>query len=229
MIPWLEPGAPHFPPVSSALDEPNGLLAAGGELSPEWLIAAYQRGIFPWFDDESVILWWSPAPRMVLLPSAIHLSRSLRKLIRQRRFEIRFDTDFQQVIKHCSSARPETWILPSMIEAYVRLHRQGIAHSVEVWQDNQLVGGLYGVHLGGMFFGESMFSNVPNASKLALAALARHAQHWGLHAIDCQMHTEHLASMGATLRSRQEFNAMLKSCHLPLKPDWVYSEQLMDV
>lgn len=227
MIPWLEPGAPHFPPVSNALDEPNGLLAAGGELTPEWLTAAYRLGIFPWFDDDAVILWWSPAPRMVLEPAAIHVSRSLRKLIRQGRYQLRFDSAFRNVIEQCSHSRSETWILPSMIDAYVRLHQRGIAHSVEVWHGNQLVGGLYGVHLGGMFYGESMFSTAPNASKLALVALARHAQHWNLHAIDCQMHTPHLESMGARLRSRRDFSAMLKTCDLPLKPDWIYRDTLM--
>ncbi len=229
MIPWLTPDTPHFPPTDTALEDPNGLLAAGGALTPEWLLAAYRRGIFPWFDDEELILWWSPAPRMILLPEHLHVSRSLRKVLRQGRFDISFNRDFSSVIGSCAALREDTgtWILPSMQSAYSRLHQLGFAHSVEVRQSGELVGGLYGVCLGAQFFGESMFSRVPNASKVALVALARHALAWGIKAIDCQMHTEHLATMGASLYDRAQFESMLEGCDVTTGADWQYRPELM--
>lgn len=207
MIPWIDHDAP-FPPLSSALREPNGLLAAGGDLSPQRLIAAYTRGIFPWFNPGDPILWWSPDPRMVLFPGELKISRSLRKTLNKQPFEIRFNTAFRQVMEACAAPRDEhggTWIAPAMIAAYTELHRQGLAHSVETWMDNQLVGGLYGVSLGRMFYGESMFSTVTDASKIAFVHLVKQLETWGYGMIDCQMKTAHLASLGAREIPRAEF------------------------
>src|SRR5687768_13050251 len=173
MIPWLRGNAP-FPPVSKALKSPNGLLCAGGDLTPERLIEAYSQAIFPWFSPGDPVLWWSPDPRMVLFPSELKVSRSLRKAAGRGTFETRFDTAFREVMEACAAPRgPEggTWIVPEMIEAYVGLHERGLAHSVESWRDGKLVGGLYGVGLGHAFFGESMFSRETDASKVALVRL----------------------------------------------------------
>lgn len=212
MIPWLH--RPDFPPLDKALLEPNGLLAAGGELSPEWLLAAYGRGIFPWYNASEPILWWSPDPRMVLRPADIRITRSLRQALRQQRFAVRCDTAFRQVMETCAEPREPgggTWITPEMVEAYVRLHELGYAHSVETWHDGQLVGGLYGLALGRAFFGESMFSRMTNSSKVALAHLARHLERLGYAVIDCQMVTAHLASMGGHPLSRAAFALELES------------------
>jgi len=209
MIPWLL-GPPHFPPVDQALREPNGLLAAGGELSPEWLLAAYRRGIFPWYSAGEPLLWWSPDPRMVLVPGAVRITRSLRRVLRQRRFEVRCDTAFERVVAACAEPRePDggTWITPEMQLAYQRMHELGYAHSVESWQEGRLVGGLYGMALGRVFFGESMFSRVSDSSKVALAHLARHLERLGFAVIDCQMVTSHLASMGGGTLPREDFIA----------------------
>lgn len=209
MIPWLTIDAP-FPPVSRALIEPNGLLAAGGVLTPERLLDAYRKGIFPWFSPGEPILWWSPDPRMVLMPDEFKRSDSLAKIMRSNKFQIRTDTAFEQVMRACAAPRTGqqgTWIDEQMIEAYCGLHRIGYAHSVETWLDGQLVGGLYGMAIGRMFYGESMFSSVSNASKLALAHLS--GQKFGM--IDCQMHTPHLASLGARLIPRDEFVASVKA------------------
>lgn len=229
MIPWLPPAPPLFPDTRRALADPNGLLAAGGSLTVDWLLAAYRRGIFPWFNQGDPILWWSPAPRMVLRPSEVHVSRSLRKSINKRDLRISFDRAFAQVISHCSSARSETWIVPEMQSAYLALHRAGFAHSVEIWRDDSLVGGLYGVCLGRQFFGESMFSLQTDASKIALVALARHCQQWQINAIDCQMHTPHLASLGARLYERPDFEAMLEACDQTSEADWVFRPEWMYV
>ena len=206
MIPWLE-GEIAVPPVETALTEPNGLLAAGGDLTPARLIAAYRRGIFPWYSEGDPILWWSPDPRMTINPREIRITRSLGKTVRNRAYEIRFDTAFREVIVTCAAPRSigGTWITEPMQLAYIRLHELGHAHSVETWVDGTLVGGLYGVALGRMFFGESMFSISRDASKIALVALAqRLARHeYGL--IDCQMHTAHLESMGGRLMAREAF------------------------
>jgi len=206
-IPWLDDHDP-FPPVESALTEPNGLLAAGGGLSPERLMDAYRRGIFPWFGDEDPVLWWTPDPRMVLWLDELHVSRSLRRTLRSRRFSVTLDTAFEAVIRGCAEPRDDeagTWITREMLAAYEALAARHHAHSVEAWIDGRLVGGLYGVACGRMFYGESMFSRVADASKVALAALARQLQRWGFELIDCQMSTTHLASLGAREIARAEF------------------------
>jgi leucyl/phenylalanyl-tRNA--protein transferase len=211
VIPWLNNDAP-FPPPASALREPNGLLAAGGDLSPQRLIEAYTRGIFPWFNPGDPILWWSPDPRMVLFPSELKISRSLRKTLKKSNYEIRIDTAFRQVMEACAAPRDGhagTWISPAMIAAYTELHRQGRAHSVETWVDGQLVGGLYGVSLGRMFYGESMFSRATDASKIAFVNLVMQLEAWGYGMIDCQMKTAHLASLGAREIPRAEFSQKL--------------------
>lgn len=208
MLPWLSSPYPNFPSTELALETPNGLLAAGGELTPLWLIEAYRQGIFPWYSDDDPILWWSPAPRMVLEPTKFKLRRSLAKRLRNGGFVISLDQHFQHVVESCAAPRQGetgTWINTDMRHAYQRLYELGIAHSIEVHQSGQLVGGLYGVAMGPVFFGESMFSNTPDASKIALAHLARAMQHHGGKLIDCQMHTPHLASLGAATIARKTF------------------------
>lgn len=208
VLPWLDNDSLEFPDLSTALRSPNGLLAAGGDLRPERLLAAYQRGIFPWFSDDQPILWWSPDPRMVLFPAELHVSRSLAKRIRQQRFTLTTDQAFAGVLAGCAGPRRDsngTWLDASMQRAYQELHRLGHAHSVEILDGDLLVGGLYGVALDGIFFGESMFSLVPDASKLALVWLAQHLPACGYRLIDCQVPTAHLASMGARQIPRDEF------------------------
>ena len=212
MIPWLTGNAP-FPPLGRALRSPNGLLAAGGELSAPRLLEAYRHGIFPWFNPGEPILWWSPDPRMVLAPGEFKISRSLAKVLRNATYEVRCDTGFEQVMRNCAAPRCEqggTWINEDMIAAYGALHELGYAHSVEVWIDNHLAGGLYGVSIGRMFYGESMFSHASNASKIALAHLARQLERWQFKMIDCQMNTPHLASLGAREIPRSEFITRLQ-------------------
>jgi leucyl/phenylalanyl-tRNA--protein transferase len=207
VVPWLR-STSLFPPIDAALDDPNGLLAAGGDLSPARLLAAYRHGIFPWYNDATPILWWSPDPRMVLLVSEFKLPRSLRKVVRQRRFEIRADTAFRSVMQGCAEPRngqSGTWITPAVIQAYEALHRAGHAHSVEAWSDGELVGGLYGVAIGRMFYGESMFAREADASKVALVKLVAMLASWGMPLIDCQQETEHLARFGARPIARREF------------------------
>lgn len=205
-----------FPDPSFA--EPDGLLAVGGDLSVERLLLAYQNGIFPWYDETSPILWWSPDPRLIMIPSEIKVSRSLRSILKRGIFELTLDTAFEEVINSCAiihrAKHSNTWITPEMIEAYIRLHREGYAHSVEVWHKKKLVGGLYGVSLGSAFFGESMFTEMSNASKVALVALARLLDSWGFDFIDCQVVTEHLISMGAKAIPREEFLEMLHRSQL---------------
>ncbi len=211
MIPWLTGNTP-FPPAAQALREPNGLLAAGVSLSPSRLLEAYHQGIFPWFSPGDPVLWWSPNPRMVLIPGEFKLSSSLGKVLRNGAYEVRTNTAFKQVMRACAAPRDGqsgTWIDERMIAAYCTLHRLGYAHSVETWMDGKLVGGLYGVAIGRMFYGESMFSRVNNASKIALAHLTRQLAQWQVGMIDCQMHTQHLASLGARLMPRDEFIARL--------------------
>lgn len=201
-----------FPPADLALDEPNGLLAVGGDLSPQRLLLAYRQGIFPWFSEGEPLLWWSPAPRMVLFPEKIKIRRSLRKRLNRGDFQCTFDQKFPEVIKQCAQLRQDkegTWITQPMQVAYTQLHRQGYAHSVEVWQGEQLVGGLYGLALGRVFFGESMFSCASDASKVALVALAQHLEALDFVMIDCQVYSEHLASMGAEEIERDEFLSLL--------------------
>ena len=225
MLTWLQRDSLSFPPLERALREPNGLLAAGGDLSAERLIQAYRHGCFPWFQDGQPILWWSPDPRTVLVPGELHVSRSLAKLLRQGRFQVTYDRAFAEVIQACAAPRTYadgTWITPEMQHAYLELHRRGIAHSVEVWRDEELVGGLYGLAMGRLFFGESMFSRADNASKVGFATLVEQLHHWGFALIDCQMPTQHLESFGARSISRKEFANRLKN-HLdqPSRADWL--------
>ena len=203
-----------FPPTSAALEDPNGLLAVGGDLSAARLLAAYQRGIFPWYEAGEPILWWTPQPRAVLRPREFHESKSLRKFLKARDWRVEYDQRFEQVIEACAAPSPgreETWISDDMKAAYLDLHRLGYAHSVEVLDNDCLVGGLYGVKLGKIFFGESMFSNTPNASKVALKALCELGSLGGLSLIDCQMPNEHLSSLGMTLIQRENFEMELKT------------------
>lgn len=207
MIPWLREDA-AFPPISRALAEPNGLLAAGAELTPGRLLDAYRHGIFPWYSEGQPVLWWSPDPRTVLFVDEFRLPRSLRKVAAQRRFEIRVDTAFRAVIEACAEPRSRerrTWITPAMIEAYSALHRQGHAHSVEAWHGGELAGGLYGVAVGRIFFGESMFARKADASKVALVHLVGMFRQMRVPLIDCQQETEHLKRFGARPIPRDEF------------------------
>lgn len=232
-LPWLHGDTP-FPPTSQALgpeSDAPGLLAAGGDLGVGRLVAAYSRGIFPWYGEGQPLLWWSTSPRMVLPVAEFKLSRSLRKSL--QRFlatpgcEIRFDGDTAAVIRACAGAPREgqhgTWIVPAMVEAYVRLHRAGVVHSVETWVDGQLAGGLYGVNLGRMFYGESMFARRTDASKFALAALVAFCRAEGITLIDCQQETNHLASLGARPIPRGEFESHLRRVvGLPPPVHWAY-------
>ncbi len=211
-LPWLEDTGVVFPPASEAFDEPNGLLCAGGQLGPEILLSAYSQGIFPWFDDDQPILWWSPDPRMVIEIESFEASRSVRKLIRRGGFNFSLDEAFEQVIAGCAAPRSDdagTWITHEMQSAYLRLHHLGFAHSVEVWQESTLVGGLYGVAIGSQFFGESMFSKASNASKAALAILVEQLRRWGFALIDCQVANPHLESLGAIQIQRSDFLARI--------------------
>jgi leucyl/phenylalanyl-tRNA--protein transferase len=207
MIPLLD-ADDEFPPVEYALEDPNGLLAAGGSLSVESLIAAYRRGIVPWFSEGDPILWWCPDPRMVLPTSAVRISRSLRRRLKRTDYRVTMDREFGAVLEGCAAPRRDdagTWLVPGMITAYEQLHAAGVAHSIEVWIDDALAGGLYGVALGRMFFGESMFSRATDASKIALVALAVQLVRWDFPVIDCQMQTAHLVSLGAQDLSRSRF------------------------
>lgn len=198
-----------FPPIETALKEPNGLLAIGGKLETNRLISAYRQGIFPWFSADEPVMWWSPDPRMVLFPEELKVSRSLKKVINKSIFDIRFNTAFRAVMQACGEAeRPDqagTWITNEMLEAYCKLHTLGFAHSVEAWQDGQLVGGCYGVKINQMFYGESMFHHVSDASKVAFVHLVNHLQAQGVGLIDCQMKTDHLARFGAREINRATF------------------------
>ncbi len=213
-ITWLQPGDPPgaFPSVEQALDEPAGLLAAGGDLSPERLIAAYRRGIFPWYSAGEPVLWWSPDPREVLFPSEMHISRSLRQVLQREIFTVTENQDFPGVITACATARGPrtgTWLTAEMRAAYQALHARGVASSIEIWKDGRLAGGLYGVRSGRAFSGESMFSLEDNASKVALAWLAQHCAARGIEVIDCQMPSAHLRSLGSRPLPRAEFVAYL--------------------
>jgi leucyl/phenylalanyl-tRNA---protein transferase len=214
-ITWLSPSDPPewFPPLDQALDEPPGLLAAGGDLSAARLLAAYRRGIFPWYSPGQPVLWWSPDPRAVLFPSEFHCSRSLARTLRKGGFESAIDRDFEAVIAACASPRARslgTWITPEMHDAYCELHRLGLAHSIEIYRDDNLVGGVYGVRLGGVFFGESMFSRVRDASKAALAHLVKVPLASNIAVIDCQVASPHLQSLGSRNIPRAEFEAHLR-------------------
>lgn len=229
MIPLLGPADP-FPPVDQALDEPDGLLAAGADLTPRRLVEAYRHGIFPWFNEGDPILWWSPDPRIVLAPRDFHVSHSLRKRLRQRRFTVTIDAAFSAVLDECAAPRPDeggTWLTPPMKAAYLALHEQGLAHSLEVWMDGALAGGVYGVALGRMFFGESMFSRRTDASKIALAYLSAQLDRWGFPWIDCQLETDHLLTLGATAVSRRVFVAKVARLVGESAPSWAIDEDLV--
>ena len=219
MIPILghDPESP-FPPAEQALDNPDGLLAIGGDLSPARLINAYRQGIFPWYADDQPILWWSPAPRCVIFPDAVHVSRRLRRRYNQGGFSLTADRAFKAVIEACAEPRPDqggTWITAEMQAAYIRLHELGVAHSIEVSRGDELVGGIYGLALGRVFFGESMFSRQTDASKIALVALCRQLHRWGFLLLDCQLSNPHLLRMGAREIPRQAFSHYLESAAGP--------------
>ena len=230
-IPWLGESDP-FPPVEGALGDPNGLLAAGGDLSPRRLLDAYARGIFPWFGEDDPVLWWSPDPRTILRLPELHVSRSLLRTIRSGRYMVTLDTAFDQVMAGCAAPRGDeagTWITAEMTEAYQQLAVLGYAHSVETWSDGRLVGGLYGVAVGRMFFGESMFSWSRDASKVALTGLVGQLRRWDFELIDCQMATAHLASLGAREIPRAEFLAdVTRLIHRPaVTSPWVLEKDLL--
>ncbi|MBE0612320.1 MAG: leucyl/phenylalanyl-tRNA--protein transferase [Burkholderiales bacterium] len=237
MIPWIE-GEEPFPPLTSALQHPNGLLAAGADLSPARLLAAYRQGIFPWYSADEPILWWSPDPRMVLIPSELKISRSLAKTLRNRGHEIRFDSAFEAVMEGCATrgaghgaTAKGTWITDEMRDAYLHLHKLGYAHSAETWIDGELAGGLYGVAIGRMFYGESMFTRVRDASKMAMVHLVQRLQQQGCGMIDCQMHTAHLASLGARAIPRSVFSHRLRELvdYAATPTKWITSNADSDV
>jgi len=225
-IPWIEPGRP-LPDPSRALRDPNGLLAAGRDLGVERLADAYRRGVFPWYSEGQPVLWWSPSPRMVLFLDEFVVSRSLRKtlrrLAREGRWRLTLDRAFERVMQACAEPRADqegTWITMRMREAYAAMHRAGLAHSVEVWEGDALIGGLYGVAIGRMFYGESMFALRADASKVALAALVRTLQRSGFRVIDCQQDTAHLASLGARAIDREQFLQIVSLMTSMPAPDW---------
>jgi leucyl/phenylalanyl-tRNA---protein transferase len=231
MIRWLGPSDP-FPPVDTALTEPNGLLAAGGDLTPERLLEAYKRGIFPWSADDEPMLWWSPDPRMVLFVDELRVSRSLRRRVRAREFRVTADLAFRDVVAGCADPRRDadgTWITAEVADAYGELHRRGQAHSIETWAGDTLVGGLYGVNIGRMFYGESMFARASDASKIALAFLVRQLARWDFEMIDCQMSTAHLASLGAREIPRRVFLSRLGTLTAadPVPTPWRLDDDLL--
>lgn len=220
---WLDPRQPQqaFPDPALALGDPNGLLAIGGDLSPIRLLNAYREGIFPWFNPDEPILWWSPDPRCVFVPDQVHVSRSLGKRLRQCDYAVSFDLAFAQTLEACAGPRRAgrgTWLGPEMRAAYLMLHRYGVAHSVEVWRGGSLIGGLYGVSLGRIFFGESMFSREADASKIALVHLARQLGDWGFPLIDCQVSSPHLITLGAVTLPREQFRLASKAAQQLLPP-----------
>lgn len=218
MLSVLPQDSCEFPDPEYALDEPNGLLAIGGDLEPDRILAAYRQGIFPWYETGQPILWWSPDPRMVLFPFELHISRSLRKAVKKTTLRITADHDFQAVIAACAERRPYasgTWITPEMEKAYIRLHEMGIAHSVEAWQDERLVGGLYGLSQGAVFYGESMFNRQDNASKIAFACLVKQLEKQDYDLIDCQVASSYLASFGAREIPRGQFRRLLDTAWRP--------------
>jgi len=220
---WLTADDPpeSFPPVEDALCEPDGLLAAGGDLTAERLLAAYRRGIFPWYEDGQPLLWWSPDPRCVFLKNDLHLTRRLQKQLRRSSAEVRFNTAFGDVICACAGPRQYqqgTWITNDMIVAYQQLHDKGWAHSIEIWQDERLIGGLYGLIIGKVVFGESMFSRQSNASKIALLVLDRMLDKGTIGLVDCQVQSSHLLSLGASVVPRSQFTGLLDVLCEPIKP-----------
>lgn len=228
-LPWLDPAQLWFPPAEEALDDPDGLLALGGNLSTERLLLAYRSGIFPWYSDDQPILWWSPDARCVLFPGEVHISRSLRRSLNQEHFRITADQAFARVIRLCAATRAEgTWITGDMIASYSELYRQGIAHSIEAWnQKGELVGGMYGLAIGQCFFGESMFSLETNASKIVMVHLANQLREWDYKIMDCQVESQHLLTMGARVIPRSEFLSIL-STYIDKNPkhsDWAFRWQ----
>ncbi|WP_375177166.1 leucyl/phenylalanyl-tRNA--protein transferase [Marinobacter mobilis] len=225
-LPWLDPDQLWFPPADEALEDPDGLLALGGDLSPKRLELAYRNGIFPWYSDDQPILWWSPNPRCVLFPEEVHVSRSLRRTLNQNRFRMTADQAFEEVIRVCGESRVEgTWITDEMKDAYIQLHQLGIAHSIEAWnQDGQLAGGMYGIALGCCFFGESMFSLETNASKVLMVHLAHQLKAWGYDLLDCQVESPHLLSMGARSIPRTDFLSILGASvdRDPTQKSWIF-------
>lgn len=235
---WLDPKTVSFPPSDFALEEPNGLLAIGGALTPEWLLLAYSKGFFPWFNPGEPILWWTPSPRSVLFIEDLKIRRSLkqtiRKLTRENRLTVTFDKGFTEVIKACSEVPREgqdgTWITDDMLSAYQNMHKAGHAHSVEVWIDNELAGGLYGIAIGKMFYGESMFAKQSNASKIALVCLCLQLQQWGFEVIDSQVETAHMNSLGACNIEREHFETLIQQQteqHFPPKA-WQLQENWLE-
>lgn len=223
MIPWITKGA-RFPSPNTALIEPDGLLCAGGDLTPATIINAYSQGIYPWFSTGQPILWWTPDPRMVLYPAEFKCSKSLIKTLRQQKFEVRFDTAFRAVIEGCAAPREVgggTWIVEDIQHAYTALHKQGFAHSAESWRDGKLVGGLYGVAIGRVFFGESMFARETDASKVAFATLVAKLAKDGFQIIDCQQQTKHLGRFGARPIPRASFLQHLS--------EWINLSELQSV
>lgn len=241
-LPWLDPLAIEFPNTSHALSEPNGLLAAGGELSVPWLLEAYSKGIFPWFNEGDPILWWTPSPRMVIYPHQFHISRSLRKVLKKGGFSVTINNKFHDVISACAKPRrgslfddeSATWITHSMKKSYLALHQAGFAHSIEVWQGDKLCGGLYGVAIGRIFFGESMFSQMSNGSKIAIAHLVEHLKKWQYKLIDCQVHNNHLSSLGAIEIDRSSFERLVQQHTKQLNllssnPEWNTQDITLDI
>lgn len=215
-LPCLDDAAEtEFPPTSQALEFPNGLLAWGGSLTPGRILAGYHRGIFPWYSQGEPLMWWTPSPRCVLYPADVYVSKRTRRRIRQEQFRITADTVFEQVVENCAAPRPErptTWITREMMAAYRVLHETGVAHSVEIWAEGELVGGIYGLSIGHMFFGESMFSFQADASKVALISLCGQLEDWGFGPLDCQVSNPHLRRMGAVEINRSAFEAQLSLC-----------------
>ena len=221
---WLDPSKLEFPPVEQAMQDPDGLLAVGGDLSKERLLLAYSKGIFPWYEDDQPLLWWSPDPRAVIEPQNVKISRSLRKKLRKQEFEVRVDTAFDDVVKRCQNPRAysnETWITNEMRQAYLALHRDGYAHSIECYQDKELVGGLYGVSIGRLFFGESMFHAATDASKVAFVALCRLLRQQGCPLVDCQMPNPHIMSLGVETITRSEFMLHLLNNNKLKSNEWI--------
>lgn len=214
MIAWIEPGSDTpFPPSSNALHDPNGLLAAGGDFSPQRLLMAYSHGIFPWYDETQPILWWTPDPRMVLVPNRLHISRRLARAIRNSPYRVSADTAFLQVMHECAAPRANqhgTWITPELTAGFEQMHELGYAHSVEIWDQQSLIGGIYGLAIGGVFFGESMFSGRTNGSKFALYHLCQHLHAHGFALIDCQVSSPHLETLGCEEISRASFEEQLE-------------------
>lgn len=230
---WIDPDDMDtpFPDPALALREPDGLLAIGGNLSAGRLVTAYRSGIFPWYNEGQPVLWWSPDPRLVLQTNELRVSRSLRKTLAKHTFRLTMDTAFAEVIGACAQPRKNsegTWISPDMINAYLELHKLGLAHSVEAWDGDSLAGGLYGIGIGRMFFGESMFARVSDASKVAFVHLVRQLSAWDFPLVDCQVYTSHLASFGARFMPRDRFIAAIgKLCTMPAIPSpWQFSDSL---